>query len=427
VLDSATLALAACLAAYAYAAWRALAGDRRFALYGPAVLVRCSRCADAIKRLARASPLRIAWLGVAAWLAGMASGMAMLIASAASSLALPPEQAPSPALLIGLPGVNPLIPLWYGLLGLVVAMAAHELAHGVVLAANGLPPKSAGLVVLGVPLGAFVEPPDEFQTSKASIKLKVFSAGPFANLLVTLAALLALSHLTLGVEPVAPGVGVTGVLQGSPAGRAGIAPGSVIVAINGTRVPDLESFLSVMGKSRAGCTVTVTLADGRTLTLTLADKYEFTRNPEDRGKGFMGVSVVDLEELLGEVTFAPAPTADLVGVARRLLLIPFSMNPSALPYLRSFYTQPKGGWEAVYALAWIAWVNLAAGLTNALPIVPLDGGSALKTLLETALKGLPEDRRRRLVNAATALLSISTVLLILAPVAVPRIRALLAR
>lgn len=427
MLDLATLALATCLAVYAYAAWRALAGDRRFALYGPVVLVRCSRCANAIRRLARVGPLRIAWLGVAAWLAGMASGMAMLIVSALGSLTLPPEQAPSPALLIGLPGINPLIPFWYGLLGLIVAIALHELTHGIVLAANGLPPKSAGLVLLGVPLGAFVEPPEEFQNSKTSVKLKVFSAGPFANLLAILPALLILSQLMLGVEPVAPGVGVTGVLQGSPAERAGIAPGSVIAAVNGTRVPDLESFLSAMSRARARSVATITLADGRTLTLTLADKYEFTRNPEDKGRGFIGVVVVDLKALLDEVAPVPGSSGDLLGVLRKLFLIPFSMSPSVLPYLKSFYTQPRGGWEAVYALAWIAWVNLAAGLTNALPIVPLDGGSALKALLEAALKGLPEDKRRIMVNAVTALLSISTVLLILAPVAVPRIRALLAR
>ena len=427
MLDLPTLALAACLAAYFYAAWRALTGDRRFALYGPAVLVRCSRCANAIGRLARASSLRIAWLGVAAWLAGMTSGMAMLVVSALGSVALPPEQAPSPALLIGLPGINPLIPLWYGLLGLIVAVATHEIAHGIVLAANGLAPKSAGLVLLGVPLGAFVEPPEEFHASKTSVKLKVFSAGPFANLSATLLALLILSQLTSGVEPVAPGVGVTGILQGSPAERAGIAPGSVIVAVNGTRVPDLETFLLVMSRARAGSSASITFADGRTLTLTLADKREFTGNPEDEGKGFIGVSVVDLKALLDEITFAPSLSEGILGVLRKLLFTPFSLNPSLLPFLRSFYTQPKGGWELVYALAWIAWINLAAGLTNALPIVPLDGGSALKAILEAALRGLPEERRRKIVNATMASLSISTTLLILAPVAIPRIRVLLAR
>lgn len=425
LVDPATVALAACLLVYLYAIWRSLAGDRRFALYGPAVLVRCSRCAEAVRRLATFGPLRAAWLGVATWLAGMLAGMAMLVESAASSFTLPPEQAPSPELLIGLPGINPLIPLWYGLLGLAVAIAVHELAHGVTLAANGLPAKSAGLLLLGVPLGAFVEPPDEFQNAKSAIKVKVFSAGPFANFAITLAALLLLSQLMAGVEPAALGVGVTGVFPGSPAERAGIKPGSIIVAVNNSRVVDLESFLAAMSKAKAGSTVTVALNDGRAVELELADKYEFTKNPEDRGRGFMGVSVVDLKELLGGLSFSLTPSGNVLELLRRLLLVPLSMNPSALPYFKSFYTSPKGGWETVYAIAWVAWVNLAVGLTNSLPIVPLDGGAAFKAVLEAALRGLPQVKRKKVIDALTASLSLLTLTLILAPVVVPRLRALL--
>jgi len=423
--DPATAALVACLVVYLYAIWRSFAGDRRFALYGPAVLVRCSRCAEAIKRLAAFSRLRAAWLGVAAWLAGMVMGMAMLVESAANSFTLPPEQAPSPTLLIGLPGINPLIPLWYGLLGLAIAIAVHELAHGITLAANRLPAKSAGLVLLGVPLGAFVEPPEEFQNAKPSVKVKVFSAGPFANFATTLLTILLLSQLMAGVKPVALGVGVVGVLQGSPAELANIKPGSIIVAVNESKVVDLESFLAAMSKARAGSTATITLNDGRVVKLTLADKYDFTKNLEDKGQGFMGVSVVDLKELLNEMSFTPIASGGVLGMLRKLLLIPFSMNPSALPYLQSFYTAPSGGWEAVYATAWIAWINLAAGLTNALPIVPFDGGSALKVALEATLKGLPEVKKKRIVDALSISLSLLTLALILAPVVVPRLRALL--
>ena len=37
----------------------------------------------------------------------------------------------SPKMMIGLPGLNPIIPLWYGILALVVAMVVHEFSHGI--------------------------------------------------------------------------------------------------------------------------------------------------------------------------------------------------------------------------------------------------------------------------------------------------------
>ena len=33
--------------------------------------------------------------------------------------------------MIGLPGLNPVIPLWYGILALVIAMVVHEFSHGI--------------------------------------------------------------------------------------------------------------------------------------------------------------------------------------------------------------------------------------------------------------------------------------------------------
>ena len=69
-------------------------------------------------------------------------------------------------------------------------------------------------------------------------------------------------------------------------------------------------------------------------------------------------------------------------------------------------------------------MNAAVGLTNALPIVPFDGGNSLKVALDALLRGLPEDRRRKAVEAATAALTVITIGLILAPVVVPRLKLL---
>jgi len=416
--------LAVCLAAYAYALWRGLRGDKRFRLYGPVVLVRCERCVSLISLFARARIPLLGVVAIASWAAAMAAGMAMLIRSAVISVSLPPELAPHPAMLIGLPVVNPLIPLWYGLAGLVVAVIVHELAHGVALRANQLPVKSAGALLLALPLGAFVEPGDELKAARPAVQLKVFSAGPFANLLVAALALLILSQALSCVQPVGRGVGIVNIVPGSPAEKAGIKPGDLIVAVDGVEVRDLQHFLSLMSSRRAGEEVVLELQGGRRVMIKLADKYMFTGRPEDRGRGFIGVGLVDVAALKAAIAPLANPLRDPLSAVMGLLAAPLTLPLAALPYLELFYTQPLGGWRAVYALIWVAWMNAAVGLTNALPIVPFDGGNSLRVALDALLRGLPEDRRRRAVEAVTAVLTAVTIGLILAPVVVPRLRLL---
>lgn len=417
--------LAVCISAYAYALWRGLRGDRRFKLYGPLVLVRCEKCVSLIDLFAR---VRVPWLGAvaaASWAAAMVVGMAMLIMSALMSAVLPPELAPHPSMLIGLPVINPLIPLWYGLVGLSVAVVVHEVAHGIALRANRLPVKSAGALLLALPLGAFVEPGDELKAARPSIQLKVFSAGPFANLLAAALSLLVLSQALSGVQPVGRGVGVVSVVPGSPAERAGIKPGDLIAAVNGVEVLDLSHFLSLMLSKKAGEEVRLRLQDGREVAVKLADKYPFTGRPQDRGRGFIGVGLVDLKTLMAAIAPLANPLRDPLGAVVGLLAAPFTLPLTALPYLELFCTQPLGGWLATYALIWVAWMSAAIGLTNALPIAPLDGGSSLKAALDVLLGELPEERRRRVVEAVVAVLTAATIGLILAPVVVPRLRLLM--
>jgi membrane-associated protease RseP (regulator of RpoE activity) len=104
------------------------------------------------------------------------------------------------------PGVAPLIPgveipgvpitaPMHAWLSLFLIILIHEGAHGITAFANKIKVKSTGLVLLGfLPIGAFVEPPEE-EFNKLSKKkplrvLKVLSAGPAANLLALLVIIL---------------------------------------------------------------------------------------------------------------------------------------------------------------------------------------------------------------------------------------------
>lgn len=411
------MALSACVAVYLVVLVKGYLGDRRVTLYGPIVLLKCQRCVDLVKRLAYTRLRNVALIAVASWIVTMAMGMAMLTMSAIASFRIPPDQAPSPVTLIGLPGLNPLIPLTYGAVGLIAAVAVHELAHGIALAANKLSIKSAGLVLLGLPLGAFVEPGDDFQSAGDIVKVKVYSSGPFANLGVAVLALLLLTHLLLGVVPAVVGVGVTGIYPGSPAERTGLKPGDVITLVDGKRVTDLDSFFSAMEGKRAGDTVTITLGNNRSFTIVLADRFDFTRRSEDRGKGFIGIELTDLSGLKEAL---PLVSGEPLEAAWKLLSIPFAFQRILL--FSHFYTSPLGGWDITYVLLWISWMNAAIGLTNVLPILPLDGGSALLSTLRLILRKSPAHRRELLIKTLVTLASVFTAAMIVAPIVVPRLR-----
>lgn len=417
--------LVACLALYMYTVRHGLRGSKNVKLYGPVALIRCEKCAQIIERF---TPKWIRLLGpvaVVVWLTGMVAGMALLVGSAIASLAVPPEYAPPPSALIGLPGLNPLIPLWYGLTGLIVAVILHELAHGFEARANGIPIKSAGVLLLVLPLGAFVEPGEQLQDAKPITKAKVFSAGPFANILAMLLIMLLISQQLTGVAVKVQGVGITAVMSSSPAEKAGIQPGDIIVRVDDVEITNLQQFLSVMASKKAGEKVTLTLSGGREVAVILADKYSYSGKIEDRGVGFIGISLVDLDQTLSLLTPFSNPFSDPLGTMRNLLIMPALLPPSLLPYLKSFYTQPISGWETLYMLLWIAWMNFAVGLANMLPIIPFDGGNALKAVLEPLTRLPFFSTRRKAIDTVVGVISIITVALIIAPVIVPRLLPLL--
>ena len=65
------------------------------------------------------------------------------------------------------------------------------------------------------------------------------------------------------------GVGIAAVAPGGPAAKAGLQPGDVITAINGTATLDTEALAAVVAGLRPGqqVPVSVTKADGSTATV----------------------------------------------------------------------------------------------------------------------------------------------------------------
>lgn len=137
---------------------------------------------------------------------------------------------------LAIPGLNPLLPFWYGLIALIIALVFHEFAHGVQTRANGMRVQNTGLLYGVVPLGAFVEP-DQSDVDKAPrrVKLDLFSAGIATNFVIGAVAFLLFSTVLLGgmSTPYDDNAAVYGVSDDSPAYDAGIPAGAIIYKVNG--------------------------------------------------------------------------------------------------------------------------------------------------------------------------------------------------
>src|SRR6058998_4223543 len=146
---------------------------------------------------------------------------------------------PSPETLLGLPGINPIIPLGYGILGLAVAIILHEFSHGILARVAKIRIRSLGLIFLIFPIGAFVEPDEEeLRALPRRDRARLFAAGPATNmLLAVLFAVLFSSVMMASVTPVHDGVGIVGFTTGnSPAQSANMSAYTIITQVNGTDI-----------------------------------------------------------------------------------------------------------------------------------------------------------------------------------------------
>lgn len=224
--------------------------EGKVSLWGPFLMWRTQKGKNLIEKLASAKRFWRAYgsVGVGICIFIMILMMLFLIWAATLVPSIPRDRAPSPQLLIGIPGVNPIIPIWYGILGLAVAVVIHEFAHGILTRVAGLKVKSLGVVACVVPIGAFVEPDeDELKATQKGKRMRIFGAGPATNIIFALICALLFSWVFVGsLSPVHEGVFIGGALEDSPAYEAGLSKWWMeIVEINETPITSSDDFESV--------------------------------------------------------------------------------------------------------------------------------------------------------------------------------------
>jgi membrane-associated protease RseP (regulator of RpoE activity) len=430
VFPTAIVAVVAAIAAYilvlAYLLKRGFIGpDRRFSLLGPALMIKTQRGRGWLDRVGR---FRRLWsvLGDVGWiLAGisMVAIMLLLIWEAFLVLQIPSSAAPSPQEALGIPGLNPIIPIGYGIVALVIGIVLHELAHGVVARSQQVGVKSLGILWCVIPIGAFVEQDDQEMTSAPRRRrARIAAAGVLMNFALFIGFFLVMSLLVgSSVQPNATGVGIAYVVPGSPAANASLAAGDIVTAVNGTSTPTDLSLFNVLSHTVPNETVAVTYyssSQKQLLTITIP----LATNPSNTSIGFMGVGLTFITPAqLKEVFVSPATSSlgPFVGPIAWLLLPLAGLQPIQ-GSTASYYhlAGPLAGlgsnsfWVLANLVYWLAWMNLLLGLSNSLPLVPLDGGLLFRDYAGALVQRLRRGWSALRVEAAVNKLSIAASLLV---------------
>ena len=189
--------------------------------------------------------------------------------------------------------------------------------------------------------------------AKRLSRMRLLAAGSTVNLLTGILAALMLANFAVVISPAfqpPQGVVVLEVLNGSPADKAGIQVGDVIMAINGVRIHDAYSFLQFMRRAPANSTLIVSLLRGDVVVRS-------SFHPLNASRAFLGVRTFDY--------YPPRAWASVLT----------HMFP----------------WHLYNFLSWFEILSVSAALINMLPIPVLDGNRFFEALFQ-----VPSLQRRKI-------------------------------
>lgn len=318
----------------------------------PLLMWKTKRLRGFINKLANISPKFWRWfMNVGIFISfGAMIVMTYLLLSSLSTV----FETPSVSLVIPgveIPGSPIYIPFAYGIVALATVLIVHEFSHGILSRVEKINIKSIGLLLFAVLPGAFVEPDEEdMKKAEKTSRMRVYAAGSIANISLFVVAFLITMSISSFVIPETfheDGIQIERVLEGAPAYNI-LQNGMIIESLNGVNVTDGNAYSSALSTLKPGETVNVTTDRGNY-------SFKAANNPNNNSLGYMGVQAVKNYQINDNV-------ADTYG--------------NTLPWI----------WFSLLELFnWIAFLNLAIGLFNLLPMKPLDGGHLLEELLDYKL------------------------------------------
>ncbi len=309
---------------------------------------------------------------------------------------------------------------------LLVLVMVHELGHFVTAKLAGVtvqefgfgyPPRLAGLRFKGtlysfnlLPLGGFVkmlgeEDPSETKSLAAQsvpTRLIILGAGAFMN--AVLPVFLLTVSLMIPQQSFEGPVRIDEVAPGSPADKAGLQPGDIVLKVNDRSIevpPDVRYNIQL----NLGSSIEMTVQRGNeTKVVRMVPRWE---PPSQEGP--TGIKIIMRPEEVREVTIArPIQRALWEGLRGTFDMLTLFKNGiySAIinrsgpgPAVTGPIGIAQGTGEVARAgigplLEWTAFLSMNLAIFNILPIPMLDGGRIVFVLLEAVRRGrrVPPER-----------------------------------
>lgn len=284
----------------------------------------------------------------------MIFGIVLLTANAVEIITNPQAGAGVGLLIPGvpIPGSPIYVPLFQGLIAILVLATVHEFSHAFMSIAEKVKVKATGFGFLLVLPLAFAEI-DEKQLGKKPVisRLRVLSAGGGANIMTFLVLSLVIIAVTPAIAGVIEfnGVLINSMEEGYPSINSGLEEGMLIKGIDNAEINTTQSFMQELTAYSPEDNITIVTDQGN-YSLILASA------PYNESKGYMGVVVTQNWDFKEEaVNMLGAPLLIVIMWFRELLV-------------------------------WIAMLNLFVSIVNFLPIWAVDGGKMLEAFLSYYIK-----------------------------------------
>ena len=366
---------------------------------------------------------------VSLWLCSLslfAVTLVVILSFIGALLSPPTMDPPSVSEMVAIPGLNPIIPLGWGVIAFVVSLIIHEFGHGLIARAHGMRVRSFGLLMLGpLPLGAFAEPQyQELMRAPRRERLRMFAAGPATNLFAAFVLMIMMGMLASQVVAINDHIHVREIVKDSGADLGGMQPWDTLVSIDGQEIIGIDGFRDTLGNYSSGerIDIVVRRESGirETITVNLTDKHQYYSQlgwsneslvnlgveVGDPFLGVMGMSegTAGIDRLAGP--FSPRWQGNTLETAisvpihsLTIMLTPFQMNGVAIhPFEQSLLQTGDGivasliGLDGIFFLVnlffWLMWVNILLGFTNLIPMVPFDGGHMFRDLLHGSISAV---------------------------------------